>query len=151
MTAFNNYQQYDDKAFPGMKADSALDTVDSYAVETATNPGIVVKRGTDGSKQCKPLAAAADAAAALGITVHTHKELETPYYPVGYSVPVMTFGDIYIEAGGDITPGTVMAIDASLKFVAHGASGATDISIDGKKVVALEGGANGDVIKVRIG
>ncbi len=55
--------------YAGMKADSTVDVIDSYAAEEAIDAGVPVKRGTD------PLtvALADDADAVIGISVHTHK------------------------------------------------------------------------------
>ena len=93
--------------YAGMKADSTVDVIDSYAAEEAIEAGVPVMRGTD------PLtvALADDADKVIGISVHTHKINETPYYPVGYAVPVCTFGDVWVAVAADVTAGDGVYID----------------------------------------
>ena len=47
-----NWYGYEDaKGFPGMKATSAVDTVESFAAEGEVKPGTFVTRGTDKDEQ----------------------------------------------------------------------------------------------------
>lgn len=154
-----NFYENQEKGYPGMKANSTVDTVDSFASEGGVNPGEAVIRGTDPETQVKAVAAAADIAKIIGIAVHTHKDPNETgkYYEEGYSVPVMTFGDVYVEAGGDVTAGGGVAIlvdGDGPHFVAVGATA----TVDGETVTAttvtgmtyLESGGEGDIVAVRI-
>ena len=58
--AFNWYSYGQDKAVIGMKADSTVDVIDSFAAEGAINVGKAVERGTDPSKQVKESKTAAN-------------------------------------------------------------------------------------------
>ena len=93
--------------YAGMKADSTVDVIDSYAAEEGIEAGVPIMRGTD------PLtvALADDADKVIGISVHTHKINETPYYPVGYAVPVCSFGDVWVKVGASVTAGDAAYID----------------------------------------
>lgn len=159
MSAFNFYALEQDKGFPGMKADVTVDVVDSFASEGGIDPGEAVIRGTDPQKQVKAVAVAADVAEIIGIAVHTHKDPVEggKYYEDGYCLPVMTFGDVYVEAGGDVTAGGAVAIivgDDGPIFVAHGATatvgGSTVTATDVNGMTYLESGSEGDIVAVRI-
>lgn len=116
---FDFYATESGKGFPGMKADTVNDDVFSFAAETGVNPGEPVIRGTDPDKQVKPASTAGDAAKVVGVAVHTHKEPNEggKYYEPGYCLPVMEKGDVYVQAGGDVTAGD----GAGLIFGADGA------------------------------
>ena len=124
---FEWYQLGAPVAIPGMKADSTLDVVDSFTAETALNPGDAVIRGTaDG--QVKPVASSDDISNVIGIAVHTHKNYEGTgaYYEQDYCLPVMTFGDVYIEVADTVTAGGAVAMGVTtageVGFYAHGAT-----------------------------
>lgn len=141
---FQWYQDGNAPGFPGMKADAAADTVDSFACEGGCNPGDLVIRGTDPEKQAKAASAAGDKP--LGIVVHVHKEPEAedaPYYPDGYTVPVMTAGDVFVTAGGTVAAGDAVAFTTKKGFTKG-----TETTASGN--VFLTGGDEGDVVKVRI-
>ena len=147
--AFQWYQQDMPLAIPGMKADATTDVIDSFAAEVALNPGNAVIRGTNGD-QIKPVTAAADIANVIGIAVHTHKAYEGTgaYYEQNYCVPVMTFGDVYVQVAGTVTAGGQVAMtvtDGVAAFVASG-TGATDVT----GMTYLAGGVAGDIVPVRI-
>ena len=147
---FNFYALEQDKGYPGMKADVTVDVVDSFASEGGIDPGEAVIRGTDPQKQVKAVASADDIAKVIGIAVHTHKDPVEggKYYEEGYCLSVMTFGDIYVQAGGDVTAGDAVAIEIGTDgpvFVASGGSG-TDVA----GMTYLESGAEGDIVAVRI-
>ena len=147
--AFEWYQQGMPVAIPGMKADSTLDVVDSFCAEAALNPGDAVIRGT-GSQQVKPVSVAGDIANVIGIAVHTHKDYsgEGAYYEKGYCLPVMTFGDVYVEVGGAVAAGGQVAMKVTngvATFVASG-EGATNVA----GMTYLASGGKGDIVPVRI-
>lgn len=147
--AFEWYQQGMPVAIPGMKADSTIDVVDSFCAEAALNPGAAVVRGT-GDQQVKPVSVAGDIANVIGIAVHTHKDYsgEGAYYEEGYCLPVMTFGDVYVEVGGAVAAGGQVAMtvtDGVAAFVASG-TGATDVT----GMTYLASGVKGDIVPVRI-
>ena len=147
---FNFYALEQDKGYPGMKADVTVDVVDSYASEGGIDPGEAVIRGTDPQKQVKAVASADDVAKVIGIAVHTHKDPVEggKYYEEGYCLSVMTFGDIYVQAGGDVTAGDAVALtftDGEAKFVAAG-DDATAVA----GMTYLESGVEGDIVAVRI-
>ena len=147
--AFEWYQQNMPIAIPGMKADSTIDVVDSFCAEAALNPGAAVVRGT-GDQQVKPVSVAGDITDVIGIAVHTHKDYsgEGAYYEEGYCLPVMTFGDVYVEVGGTVAAGGQVAMtvtDGVVAFVASG-TGATDVA----GMTYLASGVKGDIVPVRI-
>ena len=147
--AFEWYQQNMPIAIPGMKADSTIDVVDSFCAEAALNPGAAVVRGT-GDQQVKPVSVAGDVTNVIGIAVHTHKDYsgEGAYYEEGYCLPVMTFGDVYVEVGGTVAAGGQVAMtvtDGVAAFVASG-TGATDVT----GMTYLASGVKGDIVPVRI-
>ena len=147
--AFEWYQQGMPVAIPGMKADSTIDVVDSFCAEAALNPGAAVVRGT-GDQQVKPVSAVGDLTNVIGIAVHTHKDYsgEGAYYEEGYCLPVMTFGDVYVEVGGTVTAGGQVAMtvtDGVAAFVASG-EGATNVA----GMTYLASGVKGDIVPFRI-
>ena len=147
--AFEWYQQGMPVAIPGMKADSTLDVVDSFCAEAALNPGAAVVRGT-GDQQVKPVSAAGDIANVIGIAVHTHKDYsgEGAYYEEGYCLPVMTFGDVYVEVGGTVAAGGQVAMTVTNGKAAFVASGGSATNVAG--MTYLASGVNGDIVPVRI-
>lgn len=154
-----NFYENQDKGFPGMKANSTVDTVDSFASEGGVNPGEAVFRGTDVEKQVKAVAVAADLAKVIGIAVHTHKDPNETgkYYEEGYSVPVMTSGDVFVEAGGDVVAGGGVAIlidGDGPHFVAVGSTatvgGETVTATTISSMTYMTSGSEGDMVVVRI-
>lgn len=146
----NFYALNQDKGYPGMKVNAADDVVDSFASEGGVNPGEAVLRGTNPETQVKAAADSSDIAKVIGIAVHTHKEPNDggKYYEDGCSVPVMTFGDVYVQAGGDVTAGGAVAIQTDAgtpKFVAEGGSGTVVAGM-----TYLTSGSEGDLVAVRI-
>ena len=147
--AFGWYQQNMPVAIPGMKADSTIDVVDSFVAEKALNPGDAVIRGT-GAQQVKPVSAAGDIANVIGIAVHTHKDYsgEGAYYEEGYCLPVMTFGDVYVEVGGTVAAGGQVAMKVTNSVAAFVASGDGATNVAG--MTYLASGVKGDIVPVRI-
>ncbi len=141
------FQWYSDgnaPGFPGMKADAAVDVVDSFACEGGCEPGDLVIRGTDKEAQAKAAAAANDVP--LGIVLHTHKEPAEGtenYYPAGYALPVMTAGDVWVKAGGTVAAGDPVAFTLTKGFTKG-----TETTSSGN--VFLTGGDEGDVVKIRV-
>lgn len=151
---FQWYQMGMPVGIPGMKADSTVDVVDSFAAEVALNPGDAVIRGTE-DDQVKPVTAAADVAKVIGVAVHTHKAYDGTgaYYEEDYCLPVMTFGDVYVEVAGDVTAGGAVAIgfdDGVAGYYASGASVGEGTATDVAGLTYLKDGVAGDVVPVRI-
>lgn len=129
---------------PGMKANTTVDVVDSFACEGGVNPGDLVVRGTDPEQQAKLAAASGKP---LGVVLHVHKEPvenDAPYYPEGYALPIMTSGDVWVTAGGDVAAGDPVAYDTTKKGYVKG----TETTPSGN--VFLTSGEANDVVCVRI-
>lgn len=139
----------DAPAFKGQLADTTAHVIDSFASEGGVEPGTLVMRGTDTSKQVKQINAGTDSAKAIGIAVHVHKEPETPYYPTGYSVPVITFGDVYVEAGADVKAGDTVAIKTNGDHVDYVAS-STDEAKALTGFTYLDSVSQGEIVRVRV-
>ena len=139
-----NWYGYEDaKGFPGMKATSAVDTVESFAAEGEVQPGTFVTRGTDAGKQVKAIGSVSDVP--VGIAVHTHHE-PGAVYSDGETVPVIVNGEVYVEVSGAVTAGGAVYIDATGKI-----GGAT--LTDGAAVTNtqfMESAADGEIARVRI-
>lgn len=129
----NWYGSEYDKAFAGMKADSAFDVCDSYASEGGINPGEAVIRGTDKVRQIKT-ATVADVDKIIGVAVHNHKDIPESgkYFEDGYSVSVMSFGDIYVLAGGEVTAGdgVTISIDSEGEMSFVKATSGASVTLD---------------------
>ena len=142
---------YDDApAFAGMKADNSVDVCDSFASEGGVNPGDVVVRGTDTQKQCKVPAAVTSTDTILGIAVHVHREPAQgdAYYEDGDVLPVMSFGDVYVVAGGDVKAGDPVAVTVAGKKVTYTKGTVGDSAVNG--VTFLDDGAKDDLVRVRV-
>lgn len=146
---------YDDApAFAGMKADNSVDVCDSFASEGGVNPGDVVVRGTDTQKQCKVPAAVTSTDPILGIAVHVHREPPAQgaaYYEDGYVLPVMSFGDIYVVAGGDVKAGDPVAVTIDKGKVTYSKGTKSDSAntiVPG--LTFLDDGAKNDLVRVRV-
>lgn len=146
---------YDDApAFAGMKADNSVDVCDSFASEGGVNPGDVVVRGTDTQKQCKVPAAVTSTDTILGIAVHVHREPPeqgVAYYEDGYVLPVMSFGDIYVVAGGDVKAGDPVAVTIDKGKVTYSKGTKSDSAntiVPG--LTFLDDGAKDDIVCMRV-
>lgn len=146
---------YDDApAFAGMKVDNSVDVCDSFASEGGVNPGDVVVRGTDTQKQCKVPAAVTSTDTILGIAVHVHREPPeqgVAYYEDGYVLPVMSFGDIYVVAGGDVKAGDPVAVTIDKGKVTYSKGTKSDSAntiVPG--LTFLDDGAKDDIVRVRV-
>ncbi len=113
MATFQWYTRDLDKGFPGMVADTTMKNIDSYAVEeeAGLEPGDAVILGT-AENQVKKVASGSESKV-IGVVVHHHKEPTTPYYQQTDTVPVMTFGDIYVTVGEAVKAGDPACIMAS--------------------------------------
>lgn len=111
----------------GLKGDSSVSVVDSFAGEVAIPFGRFVVRGTKPTKQCKLPGAAADITDAkknLGVAIST-ATVEVPMnstapaqYPINRTIPVMNFGRVWVETEDAATDTTKDV------YVRHTASGA---------------------------
>ena len=139
-----NWYGYEDaKGFPGMKATSAVDTVESFVAEGGVQPGTFVTRGTDKDLQVKSISNVSDVP--VGIVVHTHHEPGTVYSD-GATVPVIINGEVYVEVSGAVTAGEAVHIDAT------GTIGGATLT-DGVEVTNtrfMESAADGEIARVRI-
>ena len=139
-----NWYGYEDaKGFPGMKATSAVDTVETFAAEGEVTPGTFVTRGTDKDKQVKAISSASDIP--VGIAVHTHHEPGTVYSD-GATVPVAVNGEVYVEVGGAVTAGESVHIDATGKI--GGTTLADSVAVTNTQF--MESAADGEIARVRI-
>lgn len=151
---FQWYQLGQPVAIPGMKVDSTVDVIDSFAAEVALNPGDAVIRGTE-DNQVKPVTTADDVANVIGIAIHTHKAYDGAgaYYEEDYCLPVMTFGDVYVEAAGDVTAGGKVAIgidDGVVGYYDSGASVGEGTATDVDGLTYLKNGVAGDIVPLRV-
>lgn len=146
---FTWYADQDAIGYPGLKADTTTDVIDSMAAESGINPGDPVIRGTK-EGQVKVATAAIDGKKVIGVAVHVHREPaeDDAYYEAGYAVPVMTFGDIYVIAGGDVAPGDAVdiAIGDGKTLVFTKSAGTNTVP----NMTFLDKGAKGDIVRVRI-
>ena len=152
MGLFQFYALNQEKGYPGMKANTTLDTVDSFAAEGGIDPGEAVIRGTNPDTQVKAVAATADISKVIGIAVHTHKDPNEngKYYEDGRSVSVMTSGDILVEVAGTVTAGgaVAMLIDDTDGPGFYASTEDDTVTIPG--MTYQESGDKGDLVTVRI-
>ena len=139
--AFNWYSYGQDKAVVGMKADSTVDVIDSFAAEGAIGVGKAVERGTDPAKQVK---ASVTAANVIGISIFENKVDESPLYPDEYAVPVCTFGDVWVEVSESVTAG------ASVYLSTAGAWGSsTGSAVSGMTYLTSAGSGELAIVRIR--
>lgn len=139
--AFNWYSYGQDKAVIGMKADSTVDVIDSFAAEGAIGVGKAVERGTDPATQVK---ASVTAANVIGIAIFENKVDETPLYPDEYAVPVCTFGDVWVEVSESVTAG------ASVYLSTAGAWGSsTGSAVSGMTYLTSAGSGELAIVRIR--
>jgi hypothetical protein len=147
--AFNWYSYGIDKAVVGMKADSTIDVIDSFAAEGTVYAGQVVERGTDPATQ---VAASTTAANVIGIAIFENKaqfaweQPGTPIdYPEGYAVPVCTFGDVWVKVNAAVDAGDPVYIDASGEF-----TDSTGDAVTGMTYLTSAGADELAVVRVRL-
>ena len=139
-----NWYGYEDaKGYPGMKATSAVDTVETFTAEGDVQPGTFVTRGTDKDAQVKAISNVSDIP--VGVVVHTHHEPGTVYSD-GATVPVIVNGEVYVEVSGAVTAGEPVHIDATGKI---GGATLTD-GVEVTNTRFMESAAGGEIARVRI-
>lgn len=139
--AFNWYSYGQDKAVVGMKADSTVDVIDSFAAEGAIGVGKAVERGTDPAKQVK---ASVTANKVIGISIFENKVDETPLYPDEYAVPVCTFGDVWVEVSEAVTAGSAVYLSTA---GAWGSS--TGSAVSGMTYLTSAGSGELAIVRIR--
>ena len=142
--AFNYFSYGQDVAVVGMKADSTIDVIDSFASEGGVAPGQVVERGTNPDKQVK---ASVTAANVIGIAIFENKAEETPLYPDGYAVPVCTFGDVWVTVVDDVVAGAGVYINSAGAFTNEDDADGT--AVDGMTYLTSAGKDGLAVVRVR--
>ena len=139
-----NWYGYEDaKGFPGMKATSVVDTVESFAAEGALVPGTFVTRGTDKDVQVKAISSASDIP--VGVVVHTHHEPGFVYND-GATVPVMVSGEVYVEVATAVVAGGHAYIDAAGKIGASTLASSTEV----QNARFMDSAAEGEIARLRI-
>ena len=139
--AFNWYSYGQDKGLAGMKADSTVDVIDSFASEGAIAVGKAVERGTDPAKQVK---ASVTAANVIGIAIFEQKVDASPLYPDEYAVPVCTFGDVWVEVSEAVTAGSAVYLSTA---GAWGSS--TGSAVTGMTYLTSAGSGELAIVRVR--
>ena len=139
--AFNWYSYGQDKGLAGMKADSTVDVIDSFASEGAIAVGKAVERGTDPAKQVK---ASVTAANVIGIAIFEQKVDASPLYPDEYAVPVMTFGDVWVQVSEAVTAGSAVYLSTA---GAWGSS--TGSAVTGMTYLTSAGSGELAIVRVR--
>ena len=148
-------------ALEGMKADSTVDTVDSYAAEGNIDAGDPVILGTNPAEQVKKVSQASDASTVIGVALHEHVDPKDGHtYPDGKAVSVMTSGDVYVKSGDDVVAGDSVALapvswvtaagtsTTSVSYVKSSYSLTTAVPIPNAKF--LGSGSKGDIVSIRI-
>ena len=143
--AFSWYTYGQPVGVEGMKADSTIDVIDSFAAESAVAPGQVVERGTDPQKQVAPSVTAANV---IGIAIFENKAQETPLYPEGYAVPVCTFGDVWVKVIDDVVAGAGVYIDTDGAFTNEDDADGT--AVTGMTYMTSAGAGELAVVRVRL-
>ena len=141
MALFDWYSYGQDKGIAGMKADSTVDVIDSFASEGAIYAGKAVERGTDPAKQVK---ASVTANKVIGIAIFENKVDESPLYPDEYAVPVCTFGDVWVEVSEAVTAGGAVYLSTA---GAWGSS--TGSAVTGMTYLTSAGSGELAIVRVR--
>ena len=139
--AFNWYSYGQPIGVAGMKADSTVDVIDSFAAEGAIKAGAVVERGTDPAKQVK---ASVTASKVIGIAIFENKVDETPLYPDKYAVPVCTFGDVWVEVAEAVTAGGAVYL-----YTAGAFGSSTGSAVSGMTYLTSAGAGELAIVRVR--
>ena len=104
------YDNYMNPAFAGMKADSGFDRVESGAVAAdGLQSGVIVGKDAKGL-----IVASKGVKAAIGVTIHSHAQLEP--YKQGDCASVMTRGLCWAR----VATGKAAAAGEAVKFDANG-------------------------------
>ena len=139
--AFNWYSYGQDKAVVGMKADSTVDVIDSFAAEGAIGVGKAVERGTDPAKQVK---ASVTANKVIGIAIFENKADASPLYPDEYAVPVCTFGDVWVEVSEAVTAGGAVYLSTAGAF-----GSSTGSAVSGMTYLTSAGAGELAIVRIR--
>lgn len=143
------YDDYQDVALAGMKADSGFDRVESFAAGGDIPFGVVVSRKS--SDSATVVEAGADEI--RGVSVHSHA-VPGAQYVEGEAVSVMTRGVIWgrVAAGQTPVEGTLASVDASGLFQAEGVGADYPNAVfRGAKQTITEGDDSVDVVLVELG
>ena len=141
MALFDWYSYGQDKGLAGMKADSTVDVIDSFASEGAIYAGKAVERGTDPAKQVK---ASVTASKVIGIAIFEQKVDASPLYPDEYAVPVCTFGDVWVEVSEAVTAGGAVYLSTA---GAWGSS--TGSAVSGMTYLTSAGAGELAIVRIR--
>lgn len=111
------YDDRQDVAFSGMKADSRFDTVETLAAETDIPFGVVVTVGT------KPTQGKLGGTKAVGIALHTHTKVIGAGYAKFDAVSVLTRGVAWCKVKGEeaVTERGAVQYDAATGSVSDSA------------------------------
>ena len=141
MALFDWYSYGQDKAVVGMKADSTVDVIDSFASEGAIAVGKAVERGTDPAKQVK---ASVTASKVIGIAIFENKADASPLYPDEYAVPVCTFGDVWVEVAETVTAGAGVYLSTAGAF-----GSSTGSAVSGMTYLTSAGAGELAIVRIR--
>ena len=125
MALFDWYSYGQDKGIAGMKADSTVDVIDSFASEGAIAVGKAVERGTDPAKQVK---ASVTASKVFCIAIFENRADASPLYPDDYAVPVCTFGEVGVEVAQAVTAGDAVYLSSAGAFGSSTGSAVTGMT-----------------------
>lgn len=138
------------KGIAGEVADLTLSRVESFVAGGNIKAGSMLKLTSDKKKVVK-LNEATDKAEFCGVALKSNKEIYADGYTYheGDSVPVITFGDVYMTVEAEAKRGYVFTVadgteTLELTPVAVGTEGAFD------KLEAVENAPASDVVAVRV-
>lgn len=121
--AITEYGQYMPIAGkPGQLANYQEYAADSYPAKEVIPFGAAVQLSTDGAGVIPVKTGGTPIGIALSRGIHDYTtNADDQKYLVGQPVPVVKRGNIFVVAGGDVTNGSVVQVDATTgKFVASG-------------------------------
>lgn len=147
--AFNWYSRELDKGHTGMIANTTVHNVDSFIVaeNAGIEPGDPIVRVDEHT--IKTPETAEEAAKVIGVAVHQHKEPQEPYYAPGDAVPVLTMGDIYVNAHSDIVVDDNAGINITDDKRAIFTKGAVTAAVAGKRSFTVTSNfAVDDIVRV---
>ena len=145
-------------ATEGMIADSTNSVIDSLSATAEIIPGHPVVLSAAG--QVAPVTTDALAATVIGVAAHSHIQPTAIgvgiAYESGDTVPVVTFGDVYVQLGAANTTAGVAAAVASdtengaavYRFVPYVSGSSTTFAVANATI--LDTGSAGDLVRLRI-
>lgn len=107
-----DFSTYSTPFIIGMRADSSLCQIDSYAAEADINFGTAVKRGTDKDKQCLPLDGT-DSFLGIALRNDIHRE---GVHKAKSMVSVMTKGRVVVKTKEAVVAGDKAYVHADGSF-----------------------------------